>query len=439
MKAKAITKEFESQRNNELIKLVDRLKRSPFKPTGVKIELEGGIGRRNRCGANCSFANEGEPHEGCKCFSDTRVANDFVLAYLEQFGLSKKLPRQEWGTFRYSYVYVMTGACAFSRVYTDCETEWTITIRLDKSENVLVLPHLIDAFNALAKANGTKKINVDGAGMHTAFIQGKNGMYPAENNDQYNNIRFKNFSKSMTPLLPALYFLGSNRMSRGKAITRSFGPRQPAVSNADKYSAVAYRGGALEFRVFDTCYDDREHVLDNVAVMARSVAKYWRREYRSPAVDKYLTKPVYFGNTKWESINKLEDLFTVKEQIQLLNEGLRRLKPNYYSISDIKLKRKFKKTQNTCKQVNLDKHRDAYKKYLNRLNWDVQWSVSRDMYNYVDSIGYNSEQEDNIEEKIEKARQDILARTLKARKPKEFEAFATELETQGTYCVGGKA
>lgn len=303
MKAK-ITPEFENKRNNELIKLVDRLKRSPFKPTGVKVELEGGIGRQNRCGMNCSNYLQREPHEGCKYFCDTRVANDFVLEYLSKFGMAEKLPREQWGSFDRSWVWKPAGACAYSRVYTDCETEWTITILLDKTENILLLPHLIDAFNALAKANKTKKINVEGAGMHTAFIQGANGLYPLTNSDEHNEIRFRNFSKSMTPLLPALYFLGSNRMSRGKAITRSFGPRQPLISNREKYSAVAYRGGALEFRVFDTCYDNREHILDNVAVMARSVAKYWRRQYRNPGMDKYLTKPVYFGNKDYKSIDR---------------------------------------------------------------------------------------------------------------------------------------
>lgn len=432
-----ITKEFEEIRNKEVVALVDRVIRSPFKPTGIKIELEGAMGRTNKCGVECSTYLQRRPHMGCKYFNDTRVANDFVLAYLEQFGLSEKLPENEWGKFQYSYTYIMKKPCAFSRVYTDSETEWTITLLLDKAENVLYLPHIIDAFNALAKANGTKKINVSGSGLHTAFIQGKDGVYPSSRDDM-DFQRFDNFSKSMTPLLPALFFLGSNRMSRGKAITRSFGCRQPAVSGDDKYSAIAYRHGALEFRVFDTCYDDREHVLDNVAVMARSVAKYWRKEYRNPQMDKFLTKPVYFGNNKMgQAVNKLDDCFTTKEQIQLLNEGLRRIKPTYYSIKDVKTKRKFKKTQNSCKPLDFGVYRADYKRYLAERAWNLQMNIARDVYYFVDQLP-SSEFSVGLSKVVDKKREEVAKHLAKKQPVTPFEEYAMNKEMSGAKCIGGK-
>lgn len=156
-------------------------------------------------------------------------------------------------------------------------------------------------------------------------------------------------------------------------------------------------------------------------------------------MDKYLTKPVYFGNKDYKSINKLEDCFTQKEQIALLNAGLQRIKPTYLSVTDIKLTRKFKKTQNNCSKLNIETYRDAYKRYINRLNWDKNWQIARDVYTFIDSRGYQAEEVSDFDKEIEKARKLYEEKANKRVKIQPLEEFAMAQQVNSSYCVGGQA
>lgn len=429
-------------RDQDLIKLVEQVKHSAFKATAIKVEFEGNIGRKDNCGASCQRRSvyRAEIHPGCKYFPDAKVANDFLLEYLSQFGLAERADggftlngRQE------SWYWKPVAPLVFTRLYSDSETEWTITLSLDQPENILLLPKFVDAFNALAKANKTKKINVEGSGMHMAFLQGTNGYYPT-NDDQepMNRKRFSNFQKSMTPLLPALYFLGTNRMYRQKAITRSLDPRQPMISSEEKYSAIAYRSGALEFRVFDTCYDNRDQILDNAATMARSVSKYWRKQYRDPGMAKFLKKPVYFGGKMVSSrINNLEDCFQVREQLDLLNAGLARIKPPYYTISEIKKVRRFKKNGHNCKGLDVSKYTTRYEEYIRETKWSINHDIAREFYYAVDRMNASEFNDDPKE--LAKLRQKITRKISKKHPIKPVEEVVFEHVFGRAYLIGGKA
>lgn len=370
-------------REKTAVKLIKRVVTGEGKFTAVKVESEGCLDRRNRCTTKCTLG-KGRPHLGCKDFRDTKVANDFILKYLAKHGLAK---RCKVGESRWSYLYAPKTPLAFSRVYTDSETEWTTTLLLKEASDVLYSPILVDAWNELAKANGNG-INVNGSGMHTAFIQGENGIYPSTTAKDQVKL-FDNFAKSMRPLLPALYLLGANRMEKGKAITRSTDPRCPMISNHEKYSAIAYRQGALEFRVFDTCYDNRDQLLDNIVVMAQAVSKYWHAKYQKPNVT--IDKPVYFGTTaSHANVNKLESLFVVKEHIVILNAGLRCIKPPYLTVTQIKKARGFKLTVRGVKQkIDIVKYQKEYKSYLDGLTIKQTISSARTFYELTQNLQYD--------------------------------------------------
>lgn len=376
-----------TDREKVAVRLIKRVTKGEGKFTAVKVESEGRLERHDHCGPNCTLRREGVPHLGCKRFNDVRVANDFILKHLARYGLAKRCKAGEniWG-----YMYEPKLPLAFSKVYTDSETEWTTTLLLKEATDVLYTPMLVDAFNALAEANGNG-INVEGSGMHTAFLQGEAGMYPdPKGKTAAQNKMFDNFAKSMGPLLPALYLLGANRMENGEGITRSTGPRQPLVSSAEKYSAIAYRHGAVEFRVFDTCYDNRDQILDNVVTMAQCISKYWHKKFVKPNIT--MDKPVYFGTSDCDSntINKLESLYVVKDHIVLLNAGLRCIKPPYMTVKEVKKVRNFKLTVRGIKNV-LDTNavEEAYALHLQEVEINQTIAEAHEFYRAVQDFAYN--------------------------------------------------
>lgn len=381
-----------TERENIAVKLIEKITSGEGKFTAVKIESEGRLDRGDRCTETCSKRYPGKPHLGCKYFSDVKVANDYILRYLAKYGLAQ---RCKVGDSPWSYLYKPKPPLMFSKVYTDSETEWTTTLLLKEATDVLYTPILVDAFNALAEANG-EGIDVSRSGMHTAFLQGENGIYPiaprTEREQQAQAKMFENFAKSMRPLLPALYLLGASRIENGRGVTRSTSPRQPAISAQSKYSAIAYRYGAVEFRIFDTCYDNRDQVLDNIVVMAQSVNKYWHKTYRNPNIS--MDKPVYFGSDKCSghSVNRLEDLYLVKEHIVLLNQGLRCIKPPYLTVKEIKQARNFSLTVRGVKSTlgkATAKVKKDYAKHSRDMEIQRTISAASEFYNMVSNLPYS--------------------------------------------------
>lgn len=340
-----------TDREKTAVRLIEKVTSGEGKFTAVKVESEGRLGRENHC-TNCTLVN-GKAHVGCKRFSDVKVANDFILKHLMKYGLAERCKQ---GEHYWSYLYKPKLPLVYSKVYTDSETEWTTTLSLEKGNDVLYTPMLVDAFNALAAANGNG-IDVRSSGMHTAFIQGENGVYPDPRAKRKTQQKmFDNFAKSMRPLLPALYLLGANRIEDNQGVTgcvtRSINPRGPEISSTEKYSAIAYRYGAVEFRVFDTCYEHRDQILDNIVTMSLAVSKYWHAKYVKPNIKFKFDKPVLFGNDSCgNNVNKIESLYCVKEHVVLLNEGLRCIKPPYLSVKEVKMARRFSLTVRDIKTV----------------------------------------------------------------------------------------
>lgn len=428
-------------REQVAVRLIQSVTQGPGKFTAVKVESEGRMNRGDHCTKTCKRRIEGKPHLGCKYFHDVKVANDFILKYLADFGLAV---RCKPGEHVWSYFYKPLAPLVFSKVYTDSETEWTVTLSLENAEDVLFTPVLVDAFNALAQANGNP-IDVNGSGMHTAFLQGRDGMYPDHDRDSKapeQNKMFENFAKSMRPLLPALYLLGANRMENGKCITRSLTPRAPLVSSSEKYSAIAYRYGAVEFRIFDTCYDNRDQILDNIVVMSQAISKYWRKKYHNPNV--LADKPVIFGGNNLEinRINPIENLYVVRDHVVLLNKGLRCIKPPYSTVKEIKQARNFSLTVRSVKDIiNTKEAQEAFDRHVveTRVNRAVR--EARELYSLLDNGRYNSQidTENKLKSEMRKFRKSAKDTAKRKHPLKTIENIAYENKFGSGYMLGETA
>lgn len=285
----------------EVIAAVERAKRSKYKVTSIKVELEANLNR----------------------IWGTETCYDFLMERLSNLGLSDGNDPKPPLVFGY--------------VYNDgsVDTEFTFTLLLDDSKNILLLPRVIEIWNTMCKkAGGT--VDVRGAGMHMAWLNDKSGHYPSAIS-QTNLSRFRNFRRSMQLLVPALYFLAThNDTSRGLEWRRPAIECSNVSHGSGKANAIHYKDGALEFRVFDTCYYNPDAILDNVCVMANSL-KYWVTPYVNPGLDK-ITEIVHFGT---DNSRRLARFYQTTTQYDLLEAGLNILKPSYRTIEELKAERKF--------------------------------------------------------------------------------------------------
>jgi hypothetical protein len=390
-----------------IVKAVKYMKNSAFKLTGIKVELEAVFNRGRARASNtcndcsgtgrqvCEVCDNGGG--GCDCdeciddrnnvncpahcnnglvacdecgggldtgnFANTNHCGQWLLRYLSQYELAE--------FSRESRMWVPKHPLVFTKFYPDAsvDSELTFTLALDKAENILLLPRFIEAWNALGEAIG-EGINVDNAGMHMALINNTECYYPSSNRTRDDLLCFSNFKKSMSMLMPALYFLGSTDEK-----SRSIYYRVPQVDNDEKYSAVHYYGDALEFRVFNTCYDNPEAILDNVVVM-KNCMRYWRPEFRDPGMSKIASK-VQFGNDEDDT---LERFYVTVTHLDLLNAGLKRLKPAYYSLGEVKKQRNFGLNKRRIDFATVRRKRMAeaeYEEYESRFDWNLRARRSR--------------------------------------------------------------
>lgn len=228
----------------------------------------------------------------------------------------------------------------FSRVYTDpsVDTEWTVTLKADDVVGVVeALPIMVEAFADLGKAIDME-FDVRGAGLHIAFLNSYGAVYPTDDSvgeDVWQH--FDNFKRSMPLLMPALFFLSShNKRSRPIKF------RRPEVvdgdSHEEKWGAIRYYGGALEFRTFETCYDKPMAILDNLLVMSKCVKRYWKPSFvRTGLARKY--NGVGFG---CEGSRLLSRLYPNKKTEDLMMAGLKLIKPDYRTLDGLLAERQYR-------------------------------------------------------------------------------------------------
>jgi hypothetical protein len=281
----------------------------------------------------------------------------------------------------------------YARFYNDhsVDSELTFTIPLTM-EAIGNLPAVLKAFKELPEEWGGGNFNVSGAGMHMAFLFSKDHAYPTLDANyvgrgvRLHANRLKNFKRAMTQLLPALYFLGTTNEQ-----TRSLSYRKPRVSvdlendrygddwgDIPKYSAISYRDGAMEFRIFDTCYDNPTHIFENIIIMG-NCAPYLNMAYKSPNIDK-ISQKIQFG---CDNDKTLERLYTTATHLDVMNAGISRIKPSYLTVTELKKQRNFTRTKTALKNMMTKNRKQAeleYAEYQERWRWDVD--LQREYYNY---------------------------------------------------------
>lgn len=399
-------------RDEVLVELVKQAKASQFGLTGIKIEFEARFGRRilmedhcsDCCGQgrivcyacdglpttiacnNCNNTRligcsncDGEPTLGPEAMNwdDMRAIHDLVLGRLAKLGLAEKIPKKD--QYQFAHKWRPVHPIVFSKVYPDgtVDTEQTLTISVDKPENVFLLPKIAEAFYELRKDIGLP-VDVSTAGMHITLLNSPHALYPMTDTTPADRVRFDNFQKSMILLMPALFFMGSSNDN-----SRTLEYRRPRVSRTDKYSAVAYRGGGLEFRVFETCYDTPEVILDDVAV-ALNCLKFWTKRYTRNHLAK-VANNVRFGKNQGD---KLARMYVTNEHIDLLNRGIRMIKPSYLSVTELKKQRNFTISKNDTKNAESRARVEAeaeYKKYETKYGWENVMRKNNYINIYIES------------------------------------------------------
>jgi hypothetical protein len=420
----------------EILRQVELGKASQYGITGVKIELEGVLrrqsGRRRPACTNedCSngdvYNDDIDEYERCPTchgmpdldseqWSNDSFCGQWLLRYLSQYDLAEKVEHQ-WKV-KHPLVYL--------KFYTDpsVDSEVTATLSLKESENIFLLPKLLEAWNALGEAVGNG-ISTENAGMHMALLNHPDCYY-SRGRDLSNRDagRYNNFRKSMNLLMPALFFLGT-----GGDTTREMHFRMPRVS-VDKYSAIHVSGDSLEFRVFDPCYDDPDQLLDNFVVM-RNCTRFWRTNYMSPRLDK-IASSIKFGNDKGD---KLTRFYTSYNHIDILNAGLRKLKPAYRSIQELKTQRKFTVSRHEIRKGFKDaahKAKIAYQEYEDRFNWSLMVKRSQYKAQLLEQRQYNltpvelhNINTESVEAEIEAEVTNIIERDRSSKK--SMERYVTE-------------
>lgn len=346
-------------REKEVVKAVEAMKKGNFGLTGIKVELEADLSD----------------------YSDTDELDkeDFLLERMVPLGLAEENKDDDNYTSEHQN-YRPKHPLVYCKFYDDgtVNSEFTFTLAVDKAKNVLLLKKIVDIFNELIENEGISS-NHDRAGMHMALLNSKGAIYNPDYRPKRTEYkRFGNFQKSMTLMLPALYFLSSctgdtrymqyrlPRIGSGQ-LRRGIDSNYFSPSNT-KFSAIAYRGGALEFRVFDPCYERPEQILDNVIVM-KNAMKYWRKKYRSPGLEK-IVESVKFGH---DNPGHISSMYVTVEHIDLLNKGLQRLKPDYYSVRQLKDQRGFCTTKHKMngkiKRIKAQAEKE-YAEYQDRFDWE---------------------------------------------------------------------
>lgn len=377
-----------------IIQKVESMKKGGYKATAIKVELEANFDREY-----------GEWGDEAECYS-------FIMEQLGDLGLARRGEAHTIGHDReYDTIWHVDGPLTYAEFYNDgsVDSEFTFTILIDNPENVFLIPKVIEAFKSLGNEIGNG-IGTWKAGMHTAILSTPDGSYPQDDDDitPDQKKRFDNFSRSMTLLLPALYFLGSNCQT-----SRNLEYRQPRVTSEwmsipgsgyydnAKYAAIYYSGGALEYRLFETCYDNPDTILDNIVVIANTL-RFWRKKYRPSGLAK-IANEVTFGIRDGDSLLRF---YQTEAHIDFLNAGLRKLKPAYYTVSQIKQQRDFKlnKREITTK---LNKVRNLaksqYSKYAARQKWEAKAYRRRVEAEFIDNYVYrntNSLDTVNVEEAL---------------------------------------
>lgn len=295
-------------------------------------------------------------------FSNDTIAFKWFLDKLsEKLKTKHKSPNMNYASDIYPWL-------SFMKLYYDgsVDTEVTFTIRLDKVKNIFYIPVIIEVFKEMAEEIG-KGLDVRGAGMHTALIFDEDCRYPNTDSFPFDSEEMNNFKRSVQQLLPAFYFLATATKR-----ARPLGYRPPTVGGSGKHTAIGYNGGAIEFRIFDTCYERPEASIDNIVVI-NNIMKYMSKRYKSPKIlEKVGKEEINFGRNEGQT---LERFYLQTDKVDALYAGLPLIKPAYYTVDELCAQREFSITKESLLQRE-ENEREAiaveYAEYSERFAWQVR-------------------------------------------------------------------
>lgn len=305
------------------------------------------------------------------------------------------------------------------------DSEYTLTLPIQKAHYAVEFIH---AFNKLAKAIG-KPMEVQGAGMHIALMpEDSDGYYSRGDNDYYlDNNKLANFRIQMQKLLPALYFLGT-----GNHRTRGMSYRYPRISS-EKYSAINYGSSVLEYRVFETCYDNPMQILQFFEVIEKSL-NYWNDTIILPK--KIMDSRYTFNIPKGHDLQRL---FNESHRFDALKETLPYLQPDGTTFKSLCKQRSFGITLAKIKKQEQQAEttlRNQWPEFKERQEESLKKQLERAEFDYDNSPDWKAElRNDGIDTKDLLLKQTITRfyngkpRTVRqfmaTKKPKSYECNVT--------------
>jgi hypothetical protein len=421
---------------------IELIKNSKYKGTAIKVELEANLDRVDSDNGYCRTCDS-DGYYYCDNCNDgviptfDEAADTYIDVDCGECGGQGRIDCEECPA-ESSYEFSDEDTCkdymedrvspearkalVYSQFYNDgsVDSEYTFTVKL---KDIKYIPEFIKAFKMLADENGNG-MDVDGAGMHIAILNSKDGNYPEGNslNDTY----AKNFANSMTHLLPALYFLGSSdHRSRG------LGYRKPQIGLRDKYSAITGHMGVFEYRVFETCYDRPEAIFDFIAVVAKSLQFYAAKEVQLDWFGK-------IGAVGFKDGHGLDRLYYTSTHLKALKAGLKVLKPDYKTVDQLFKERNFSVT---AKKIQEDRKKDIarwrsdWREVKERTKYAIEAQRSRARAEWLDCCSRESRAyvETNIGS-MEKYIADSLASFNRPRTLAQYMSEQrTRLQTQGVH------
>lgn len=258
-------------------------------------------------------------------------------------------------------------ALTYSKFYYDgsVDSEMTLTIPVKDAK---YLTEYLTAFKALGDEIG-HGVSTGGAGLHVAVIPAcSNGYYPAPSGS-LPVAKWNNFKREVTKLLPALFMLASV-----SDVSRPLNYRRPQVSSEEKYSAIfAYNRSCLEYRLFETCYDNPDMIKEYIEVIANTLRFYVDTNLKVTNLDKRFTLT--------DGENKVSRFYTTPDSIMILRNQLKYIKPEGKSVSELM------KTRQVPNITELKKLQSAKKSQLRKT-----WYADKKRNEVVKKLPLTSEQ-----------------------------------------------
>lgn len=340
---------------NHLRKLMRTLRKADV--THVKVELEANFNRGEDDSSDC-FECDGRGDYTCgECDGHGFLTDDadelsidceacagsgyLECATCDGHGVVDEV-YSDFSDVDYCHQYILDrvdtyarNALTYSRFYYDgsVDSELTFTLPVERIQHI---PKFIRAFQKIGDKTG--HCDVSGAGMHIAVLP--DGVYPSET-ERFDEAKMDNFIAQNQRLLPALFFLGT-----ANAKTRDLRYRQPRVSSEERYSAIyTMSGRAIEYRIFDTCYDKPEMVFDYLAVIANTLRYYIDPELQAPRLFSDFTFSESHGDRSLARFYK-----TKEKHLRILEQQLPLLKPEHKTVGQVKRERNFKLNAKTIRE-----------------------------------------------------------------------------------------